>query len=149
MPAIVRPNLPLSTHPWLDSVPPPPVTSWRMVSFVSCLDRTELVYRITAGPVLLEGRGMLWVIRASGGIQAKVISETARPNPFEFVFQRFWLTKRGMLVLARACLGLDGPGDQCVRPLRPLLPDVVALARAAVRHGPDPSATGLPAPREN
>jgi hypothetical protein len=85
----------------------------RLGRLIRRLDRATLAYRVQANPSrMLCGWGHLAVQVAEDRIWCRVLGEVQRPNPYEFLLQSFWLTRRGIAVTLINALEGRNPGDR-------------------------------------
>lgn len=78
------------------------IVSTRLGKIIARLDQVRVVYQLPeageAGSRII-GTGNLRIEKREDQLQCRVVGDVFRPNPFEFGFHSFWLTRRGMILL--------------------------------------------------
>ena len=59
----------------------------------------------------IAGSGQFFVEITGGELRCRVLGDLFKPGPFEFVFHRFWLTRRGMILAALDLAGNRPPSS--------------------------------------
>lgn len=102
-----------SDDPLIDSRPPKGLRPGsRLARVIRGLDGARVAYRliIPDGEHILGGSGKLQVEPVDGLLGCRVLGEVFLPNRFEFCFHSFWLTRRGMIVLALGTATMEDAG---------------------------------------
>lgn len=84
----------------------------RLGRLIRGMDNVAVAYCVPAGTDgnrRLAGWGRLHVEVADGFLRCRVAGEVQRPSPFEFVLHSFWVTRRGMIVVAANLLEERAP----------------------------------------
>ena len=84
----------------------------RLAKIITLLDRIIVGYQMPIPPDgerAMAGWGRLRVEVSEGRVCCRVVGEVVRPNPFEYVFHSFWLTRRGMIYVIAGLLEQRSP----------------------------------------
>jgi hypothetical protein len=96
----------------------------RLAKVIARLDGTRVRYHLpmAVGGRVLAGGGRLQVERVNDTIGCRMLGDLFLPSSFEFCFHSFWLTRRGMIVLAlgtaaMADAGASPPAGSLIQPV--------------------------------
>jgi len=76
--------------------------STRLGRIITRLDQVSVSYQLPISGkfgTYISGTGKMRAEKREDQIQCRVEGDVFRPNPFEFAFHSFWLTRRGMILL--------------------------------------------------